>query len=174
MFEKNLPRLEDARPWAALSCTSWAISSWCWWYWRALSRSWRSQDKSMLGCHIVNSTECDVVIYLTPLHRPACIGQHVPDQHTPSSRLLCRPARGPTPGLVYGTIWPCQSPAESGRHCRGCCTLVLLHVGSPNSAKDIISLLTPWPFHRLSPLLKDKVLLTFLFFNTENIFFLNV
>lgn len=37
--ELNLPRLEEARPWAARSCSSWAISSWCWWYCRALSRS---------------------------------------------------------------------------------------------------------------------------------------
>lgn len=38
----NLPRLEEALPCAALSCRSWAISSWFWWYWRALSRSWGS------------------------------------------------------------------------------------------------------------------------------------
>lgn len=80
-------------------------------------------------CFSVNYTF--IVIY-----QPACIGQRAPDQHMPSSQLLCRPALGPTPALLYGTIWPCQSPAGSGKRSPGCCTLVPPHVGSPDSAKQ--------------------------------------
>lgn len=43
--KNHVPRLEEARPLAPESCSSSAISSWCWWYRSAPSRSWAPHIK---------------------------------------------------------------------------------------------------------------------------------
>lgn len=88
--------------------------------------------------------QCGSLNYLTmPLKRlnaPACIGQRGPDRRTPSSRWLCRPAPAPAPAPACGTIWPCRSPAESGRRCPGCCRPSPPRAGFLKSANEIVSL----------------------------------
>lgn len=74
LFQANPPRLEEARPCAALSCCSSAMSSWCWWYWCARSRSWRSQGSGRARQggvpRMADSFQCH-----TYLHAPGSVPQ---------------------------------------------------------------------------------------------------
>lgn len=71
----NSPRLDEARPWAALSCSSWASSSWCWWCCRALSRSCGWSFISVKTKQIKNKPQIECVIQTSTLSTfiPTCM-----------------------------------------------------------------------------------------------------